>query len=259
MGFDFDKWYEDNRERWNSARRDRYKNDPEYRKRVLEQNQASREKRREEQGVDAEAQEKARKTDANEAWMEYQDDEGQIWLTIGALARALGKSVKTLRLWETKGWIPEASQRTGKGERLYTPEQILEIRERLLKEGRVGSSGIQVKTNSYTKILRVKGENRPTVLFRVSALALAAGRSTSIVLQHESKGRFPPTPLRAQGGQRLYTANMIEIAAEAYQWLDDQPAPKPWDVFYAKVKKGWDKLGLNDAEVLEPAQLTGGN
>jgi DNA-binding transcriptional MerR regulator len=259
MPFDFDKWYEDNRERWNSARRNRYQNDPDYRKRVLAQNQASREKRRCEQGIDAQAQAQAQKTDPGEAWMEYEDAEGQIWLTIGALARALGKSVKTLRLWESKGWIPEATQRTGKGERLYTPEQILAIRERLLKEGRVGQRGIQTKTKSYVKVLRVAEENRPAVLFRVSALAQAAGRSTSIVLQHESKGRFPETPLRAKGGQRLYTAEMIEAAVTAYKWLDDQPVPKPWEKFYAKVKTGWDKLGLNDAVVMDaPRQPTGG-
>jgi len=255
MPFDFDKWYADNRERWNSARRNRYQNDPEYRKRVLEQNRASREKRREEDGIDARACEEARKADPGEAWMEYEDAEGQIWLTIGALARALGKSVKTLRLWERKGWIPEASQRTPKGERLYTPEEILTTRERLLKEGRVGQAGVKAKARSYVKVLRVAEENRPTVLFRVSALAQAAGRSTSIVLQHESKGRFPQTPLRAKGGQRLYSAEMIEAAAAAYQWLDDQPPPKPWEEFYAKVKTAWDKLGLNDAVVLDP---TGG-
>jgi len=59
MGFDFDKWYEDNRERWNSARRDRYQNDAEYRERVLKQNQASREKRREDLGEDQKAQAQA--------------------------------------------------------------------------------------------------------------------------------------------------------------------------------------------------------
>lgn len=252
MGFDFGEWYEDNKERWNNARRSRYENDPEYRKRVLEQNRASREKRREEDGVDSAAAEKAKKADPGEAWMEFMDGEGQVWLTIGALARALGKSVKTLRLWETKGWIPAASQRTPKGERLYTPEQILSIREKLLGAGKVGQSGLQTKTKSYVKQVRVGEEVRSLVLFRVSALAQAAGRSTSIVLQHEAKDRFPRTPLRAKGGQRLYTAEMIEAAVVAYRWLDTQQPPKDWDKFHEKLQAAWDKLGLDGAEVLEP-------
>jgi DNA-binding transcriptional MerR regulator len=252
MGFDFNAWYEDNAERWNNARRSRYENDPEYRERVLAQNRASRDKRKEEDGVDAAAVEKAKKADPGEAWMEFMDDAGQVWLTIGALARALGKSVKTLRLWETKGWIPEAVQRTPKGERLYTPEQVLSIREKLLGEGKVGQSGLQTKTKSYVKQVRVGEDVRAVVLFRVSALAQAAGRSTSIILQHEAKGRFPITPLRAKGGQRLYTAEMIEHAVAAYRWLDTQPPPKDWDTFHEKLKKDWDKLGLNEAEVLGP-------
>ena len=256
MGFDFNVWYEDNKDRWNNARRSRYENDPEYKKRVLAQNRASREKRKEEDGIDSAAAEKAKKADPGEAWMEFMDGEGQVWLTIGALARALGKSVKTLRLWETKGWIPEATQRTPKGERLYTPEQVLAIREKLLGENRVGQSGLQTKTKSYVKQVLVGEEVRAVVLFRVSALAQATGRSTSIILQHEAKGRFPVTPLRAKGGQRLYTAEMIEYAVAAYRWLDAQPSPKDWDAFYEKLKKDWSKLRFDGAEVLAPVATT---
>jgi len=252
MPFDFKDWYEDNKERWNGARRSRYENDPEYRARVLEQNRASRDKRREVDEEELEAEEAASKTDPSEAWMEFMDEDGQVWLTIGAFARALGKSVKTLRLWEVKGWIPQAEQRTPKGERLYTPEQILAIREKLLVEGRVGQSGLQAKTGSYVKQVRMGNEVVPVVLFRVSALARSAGRSTSIVLQHESKGRFPETPLRAKGGQRLYSADMIEAAVLAYRWLDTQPAPKPWDKFCSKVRVAWHALGMEGAEVVDP-------
>lgn len=252
MGFDFSQWYDDNRDRWNDARRSRYENDLEYRNRVLSQNRASREKRKEQDSEDSAEVSAAQKTGSTEAWMEFMDEDGQVWLTIGALARALGKSVKTLRLWENKGWIPHATQRTPKGERLYTPEEILSIREKLLGEGRVGQSGLQTKTNSYVKQVKVGEEVQAIVLFRVSALAQAAGRSTSIVLQHESKGRFPKTTLRAKGGHRLYTAEMIEGAVAAYEWLDRQAGPKPWDKFRMRVEASWGKLGLAGAEVLDP-------
>lgn len=57
--------------------------------------------------------------------------------TIGALARALGKSQVTIRSWEQKGWLPAPSFRTPppkgdqipgkatKGLRLYTRDQLL--------------------------------------------------------------------------------------------------------------------------------------
>lgn len=56
--------------------------------------------------------------------------------TVGALARALGRSPVTIRSWESKGWLPSASFRApaprsqqipGKasmGHRLYSREQI---------------------------------------------------------------------------------------------------------------------------------------
>lgn len=57
--------------------------------------------------------------------------------SIGALARALGKKPVTIRSWEQKGWLPQASYRTPapqreqvpgkipKGRRLYSKEQVV--------------------------------------------------------------------------------------------------------------------------------------
>ena len=57
--------------------------------------------------------------------------------TIGALSYALGKKPVTVRSWELKGWLPEATYRTSKprgeqvpgrairGKRLYSEEQVL--------------------------------------------------------------------------------------------------------------------------------------
>lgn len=56
--------------------------------------------------------------------------------TIGELAKALGKSPSTLRVWEHRGWLPKAKYRTPKpvrqqipekasrGRRLYSVEQV---------------------------------------------------------------------------------------------------------------------------------------
>lgn len=62
--------------------------------------------------------------------------ERKMMYTIGQLCKALGKSAVTLRMWESKGWIPKPSFRTpppsgpqipgktSKGRRLYTQEQL---------------------------------------------------------------------------------------------------------------------------------------
>lgn len=65
--------------------------------------------------------------------------------TVGGLAQALGKKATTIRAWEHRGWIPKAQYRTPKprgpqipektsrGRRLYTLEQVeflLEAAER---------------------------------------------------------------------------------------------------------------------------------
>jgi len=56
--------------------------------------------------------------------------------TLGEVAKALGKSASTLRVWEHRGWLPKASYRTpppkgeqipgktSRGRRLYTLVQV---------------------------------------------------------------------------------------------------------------------------------------
>lgn len=62
--------------------------------------------------------------------------ERMVMYTIGQVCKALGKSAVTLRMWESKGWIPKSSFRTpspsgpqipgkaSKGRRLYTQHQL---------------------------------------------------------------------------------------------------------------------------------------
>ena len=64
-------------------------------------------------------------------------DEARKFYTIGALATALGKQPVTIRSWEQKGWLPQASFRTPppkgpqipgkatKGRRLYSQDQVV--------------------------------------------------------------------------------------------------------------------------------------
>lgn len=71
--------------------------------------------------------------------------------TVGALARIVGRSVKTIRKWEDKGWLPKPTYRTSKasgspkvngsekGYRLYTRAQIEVVYEALENNNLMGS------------------------------------------------------------------------------------------------------------------------
>lgn len=75
----------------------------------------------------------------------------QEFYTIGALAKIVGRSAKTVRKWEDKGWIPTPSFRTGrasgnslvnktkKGYRLYSKEQVELIYRSLENNGLLGT------------------------------------------------------------------------------------------------------------------------
>lgn len=60
----------------------------------------------------------------------------KVFFTVGETARALGRKAVTIRMWEQKGWIPQANYRTSapkgenlneklvKGRRLYSTLQL---------------------------------------------------------------------------------------------------------------------------------------
>lgn len=62
--------------------------------------------------------------------------EPKVFFSIGELAKALGRRPVTIRMWESRGWIPKATYRTPKpkgaqipdksvqGRRLYSLEQV---------------------------------------------------------------------------------------------------------------------------------------
>ena len=62
------------------------------------------------------------------------------FFTLGALAKAMGKSPITLRTWERRGWLPLARYRTSsvnpqKAKRLYTRAQVEGIVKIAREEG----------------------------------------------------------------------------------------------------------------------------
>lgn len=256
--FSYKNWYERNGAVLNGTRKARYQTDPAYRARVLEMNQKSREKKRAEATVEEKAERRATMVQPvaspwKEMLIEVEDTAGvrstQQVLTIGALAKVLGKSIKSIRLWEKKGWIPPAPYRSLKGDRLYPPELVLELHKKLSKEGRTSDTGQQTRPRTHVhKVTLSTGETWEGTLFPVGDLAKACERNISTMEQMEAKGYFPKTPLRAPAsGYRLYTAKMIEVAREVLLASRVKlNAQVDWPAIHSTIKTAWDLLGMDD-------------
>ena len=104
-GSSFDRWYKDNGEAYNQARRERYRADKAYRQKVLKQSEEYRKKK------PAAAKPRVVRTD----------------LAIGEAAQMLGISTQTLRQYEDKKYLPSAKAKSA--HRRYTLHQVGLIRE----------------------------------------------------------------------------------------------------------------------------------
>lgn len=104
----YQRWYRNNRETFNEARRDRYARDPNVR----------------EQAVQRQRDYRANKATQPKERNHFRDHNGQkvqVW-RIGHVAERLEVDRQTIRKWEEGGWIPPAS--IGSTHRYYTERQI---------------------------------------------------------------------------------------------------------------------------------------
>jgi DNA-binding transcriptional MerR regulator len=287
----FQEWYRDNGDQLNKSRRERYRTDPEYREKVLEQNREARKRRRRQTLKERRKRQTASKARTSQSWksvnVELKDSKGNPvvvkMFTIGAVAKALDCSVQALRLWEKKGIIPETEYRYSKGDRLYTQEQIETYREILLQQGRIGQNRVRTRPLPYVERWvafpgeRRKGKRvhadelhtldedvteailkngrlvRKVKLFRIGVLAKAVGRTVVTLEQLEQKGAFPETPFRAsEVGYRLYTAKMMEAVKTAFESRDGEiRGEEAWQDFHDEVYAAWKDLNVLGAEILD--------
>lgn len=111
----FDKWYRDNREAYNAKRRERYRKDKDYRKRVQGYTENYR----------AKNPDRTRQSDGT---VRVQKDGKTITaLRIGAVATRLGCTAEAIRYLEVKGYIPAPTVQAGKI-RTYEMRQVQLIR-----------------------------------------------------------------------------------------------------------------------------------
>ena len=141
----YKSWYDDNKEELAKRRKDRYKNDPDYKERVLEQNKKHREAKKKEAAKKPKPKVRIPRNrkpvmliillDGNPTAKEL--------VHIGAFSRAIGKSIPTVHQWERNGLLPRTPlfmNGSAKRERLFTSEMIAVVKVEIEKRsGRVSS------------------------------------------------------------------------------------------------------------------------
>lgn len=183
--------------------------------------------------------------------------------TLGALAALTGKSVKTLRLWEKKGIIPETPYRDASGSRLYTREKLDEIVEDLLARGLVNEDEkVRVRsktTPDYCLVKRADGTKEWLRLYRISMVADVMERTVSTVNRLERQGYFPATSLRTPArNQRRYTFEQIQAISDVWHEFGYTCRGKRWHEFRSQVEARWEAQGIMGARVcfVEPSDNT---
>lgn len=143
--WNYKDWYDQHSDELSEKRRSRYKADPDYRQRVLEQNRAYRQKKAAEQAERPRPRiriPKHRKPvvftvaiGGKQVPMEF--------VHIGTFARMIQRSVPTIHQWERLGLLPRTPfslQGKAKQERLYTASMIQTVRLALDKRNGTVSS-----------------------------------------------------------------------------------------------------------------------
>ena len=119
----FSKYYAENKKEISEKKKRRYQEDPEYREKIKARARARKKMLAEER-----KKQKQHEVDReNPIWfrIEFGDSEIPVRMyTIGQLAKRLGRKTQTIRVWERKGIMPEATYRSSAKDRLYTELQV---------------------------------------------------------------------------------------------------------------------------------------
>jgi len=256
----FQEWYDDNRDDLNARRREKYATDPAYRAKVQKWNRAARARRRREADKEDREARRAVKLRQSERWktVEVEVDGVMVKMfTIGALAKAIGKGISTIRVWERSGVLPETPYRSKKGDRLYSLEMVESIQAALKKAGKLDIGVLKEKKRpSYVeRDVIFKGRRKPLRmrLYKVGTLAKAVNRTVVALTQMEKRGVLPKTPLVSSSLEyRLYTVDMIEVVQASFNKRNGVVrGQSEWEDFHDEIVEGWTKLGIMDARLTD--------
>jgi hypothetical protein len=114
-----------------------------------------------------------------------------------------------------------------------------EERERLRAEGKLPPA----KSGGPRKPTEVDIGGRKVLAYTITIAAQRLGKSKSTLNNWTRQGVLPVTPLRTEGGDRLYTEGMIMVMKLA---ISKRVRISVKDnTFYQEVVDGWRELGVN--------------
>lgn len=256
----FQEWYDENRDDLNARRRERYAKDEAYREKVQRWNRDARARRRKAAEKEEKKAKRAVKIQTSGQWktVEVEVDGVKVRMfTIGALAKAIGKGISTIRVWERNGVLPETPYRSKKGDRLYTLEMVESIQAALKKAGKLDIGVLKEKKRpAYVeRDVLFNGTAKPKRmrLYKVGALAKAVNRTVAALTQMEKREVLPKTPLVSSSLEyRLYSIDMIEVVQRAFDVRGGVVrGQSEWEDFYDEIVDGWTRLGVMDARLDE--------
>ena len=260
--FRFSVWYEKNGEARNAKRREEYANNPEVRERIKARNAEARARNRK-AVLEERRQQHLFKVTPTAGWKEEElPGVGKVY-SIGALSALTGRSVKTLRLWESRGEIPDPVHRDRTKNRLYTREQLNEIIDALTKAGKISEDTIVQRQGALKDYVLVEwgdGSRTREMAYSISQVAEVMERSVSTLGRLERKGLFPATPLfvaredKAKGKaqrHRRFLYPQILVVADTWAEMGFSCRGEQWEVFKTTVEKGWAALGLDGARIID--------
>lgn len=170
------------------------------------------------------------------------------FFTVGAMAHRMNRQVSTIVSWIKDGLIPDTPYRTRQGGRLYTLDQIEEIRRQLKFVADKRRRGLR-----WTVVLQnAAGETKKVEVARIGALAAALKIGSGAVQAAESTW-LPRTPWVADQ-VRLYSAEMTEAVVQGYRMR--RQAHWTTEDVRLYIESWWKRLGVHEWKVLEVESKT---
>lgn len=131
--FDYDKWYEENKEEVGKKRKERYDTDPQYRedRKARARYYYWTKKRANEISKEADVENINLKSNKSIRVDILNEEDNRYGTMIEVpiygtteLSEIIERGVQTIRIWEKRGVIPEATWRDSSGNRVYTEDQM---------------------------------------------------------------------------------------------------------------------------------------
>ena len=132
-----------------------------------------------------------------------------MYLTTPQFAKAVGRSVLTIKKWDQKGFVKPIKRDLLTGYRYYTQEQVKEVLEQIgpavignrASNGKTKGSVLDAKTNELVSV----GD-----MLTTGEIADILGKSVATIKLWDKEGKIVPCIVDAKSGRRFYSKQLVE-------------------------------------------------